>query len=145
LGPLYGCNVARKERSRGNRDRFPPDIVSSSETHWRRRKGADARGPEVSELREKGRGEESTWLGWLGLRGELGWEKKETGQRGEGEERAQGGEAGPRPIGPPGREQVALFLFFLFNFPNPLSQKSFGRTVKDINKNSNSQKYYALA
>ena len=53
-----------------NRDRFPPEIVSRSEAHWRRRrKGADARGPEVSESREKGRGEESARLGWLGLRG----------------------------------------------------------------------------
>ena len=37
LGPLYGCIVARKERSRGNRDRFPPGFVSGSETRWGRR------------------------------------------------------------------------------------------------------------
>ena len=53
-----------------NRDRFPLEIVSGSEAHWRRRrKGTDARGPEVSESREKGMGEESTRLGWLGMRG----------------------------------------------------------------------------
>ena len=31
----------------------------------------------------------------------------------------------PRPIGPPGREQVALLLFFLFYFPNNFFPREF--------------------
>jgi len=33
--------------------------------------------------------------------------------------------------------------FFLFYFPNPFFKRVLGKTIKDINRNSKSQKYYS--
>ena len=102
-------NIPRKQ------DHFPPEIVSGSETRWRRRrKGADARGPEVSErgggarlsAREEG-GEVGRAAAWaVRLDGPRG------GQAGQRGEIGLGWLRGSSPFS-------FFFLFFLFYFSKP--------------------------